>query len=54
VLFPSATEYRVALEKYLSERAPNFIETIGNNSWISLFEEKLLSEVSGLSIFNVY
>jgi hypothetical protein len=52
VLFPSASEYRVALEKYLSEHAPNYIETIGNNSWLSLFEEKLLSEVSGHRIFN--
>jgi hypothetical protein len=54
VLYPSVVKYRVALEKYLSEHAPKFIETIGNNNWISLFEEKLLSEVSGLSIFNVY
>jgi hypothetical protein len=46
ILFPSAKEYRLALEEYLSEHAENFIESIGTNSWVSLFEEKLLSEVS--------
>jgi hypothetical protein len=46
VLYPSTSEYRDALEKYLEEHARNYIETIGENSWISLFEEKLLPEVS--------
>jgi hypothetical protein len=46
ILFPSPKEYRLALEEFLSERAEHFIETIGQNSWISPFEEKLLSEVS--------
>ena len=46
ILFPSVDEYREALEKYLEVHAAHFIETIGRNSWISLFEEKLLSGVS--------
>jgi class 3 adenylate cyclase len=46
ILFPSAKEYREALEEYLSEHAEHFIEQIGRNSWVSLFEEKLLPEVS--------
>lgn len=46
VLFPSTKEYRLAMEKYLSDHAEHFIENIGENSWISLFEGKLLAEVS--------
>lgn len=46
VLFPTTAEYREALEKYLKEHASHFIDSIGENSWISLFEEKLLPEVS--------
>jgi len=46
VLYPSTTEYHDALEKYLEKHARNYIETIGENGWISLFEEKLLPEVS--------
>jgi hypothetical protein len=46
ILFPSITEYREALEKYLEEHANHFIDSIGRNSWISMFEEKLLPEVS--------
>ena len=46
ILFSSAQEYRTALEEYLSEHAEHFIEQIGRNSWISLFEEKLLAGVS--------
>jgi len=45
VLFPSIKEYRIALEKYLDDHAEHFIESIGVNSWVSLFEEKLLPEV---------
>ena len=45
VLFPSTKEYRIALEKYLGDHAEHFIENIGVNSWVSLFEEKLLPEV---------
>ena len=52
VLFPSTTEYREALEKYLEEHANHFIDSIGRNSWISLFEEKLLPEVSENLEFN--
>jgi hypothetical protein len=44
-LYPNPREYREALEKYLSEHAEDFIDTIGQFSWISLFNEKLLSEV---------
>ena len=36
----------MALEKYLSEHAEHFIESVGRNSWISIFEEKLLPEVN--------
>jgi hypothetical protein len=46
ILFPSTKEYRAAMEKYLDEHAEHFIESIGRNSWVSLFEEKLLPEVS--------
>jgi hypothetical protein len=46
VLFPSTKEYRTALEKYLDVHADHFIDNIGRNSWVSLFEEKLLPEVS--------
>jgi hypothetical protein len=45
ILFPSTAEYRAALEKYLSAHAEHFIESIGRNRWVSLFEEKLLPEV---------
>jgi len=46
VLFPSTKECRTALEKYLDDHADHFIDNIGRNSWVSLFEEKLLPEVS--------
>jgi len=46
VLFPSTKEYRTALKKYLNDHADHFIDNIGRNSWVSLFEEKLLPEVS--------
>ena len=46
VLFPSTKEYRMALEKYLDDHADHFIDNIGRNSWVSLFEEKLLLKVS--------
>jgi len=34
------------IKEYLSEYADYFIDNIGKNSWVSLFEEKLLLEVS--------
>ena len=46
VLFPSTKEYCTALEKYLDDHADHFIDNIGKNSWVSLFEKKLLPEVS--------
>ena len=46
VLFPLTKEYRMALEKYLDDHADHFIDDVGRNSWVSLFEEKLLPEVS--------
>jgi len=46
ILFPSITEYHKGLEKYLEEHANHFIDSIGRNSWISMFEDKLLPEVS--------
>jgi hypothetical protein len=46
VLFPSTDEYRGALEKYLESHASKYIESIGNNNWLSMFEVKLLPEVS--------
>ena len=46
VLFPSTKEYRMALEKYLDDHADYFIDDVGRNSWVLLFEEKLLPEVS--------
>ena len=36
----------MALEKYLDDHANHFIDDVGRNSWVSLFEEKLLPEVS--------
>ena len=51
-LFPSTNEYREALEKYLEKHADHFIDDIGRNSWISLFEEKLLPEVNENLKFN--
>lgn len=54
VLFPSTKEYRVALEKYIEDHADHFIESIGRNSWVSLFEEKLLPEVREMiNIINI-
>jgi hypothetical protein len=44
-LFPSKTEYQIALESYLAEHADHYIGSLGKNGWISLFEEKLLPEV---------
>jgi len=44
-LYSTPAEYRQALEVYLEHNAQNFISTIGRNSWISLFTEKLLPEV---------
>lgn len=44
-LFPSDSEYRIALENYLAEHAGHYIKDIGRNGWISLFEDKLLPEV---------
>jgi hypothetical protein len=46
VLFPTVSEFRKVLEEYLAERAEHFIESIGRSSWISMFEDKLLREVS--------
>lgn len=51
-LFPSDTEYRTALENYLARHASHYIEDLGRNGWISLFEEKLLPEVR--EIFDSY
>ncbi|UZO09824.1 uncharacterized protein OCT59_030037 [Rhizophagus irregularis] len=45
ILFPSDTEYREALEKYLAEHTSHYIENLGINTWISLFESKLLPEI---------
>ncbi len=52
-LFPSTDEYRITLERYFSKHAEYYIETIGRNNWISIFKEKLLTEVSeSLDSFN--
>ena len=45
-LYPSKNELHVVLEKYLAEEAKDYINTIGKNTWISLFMEKLYSEVN--------
>ena len=44
-LYSNPREYREALEEYLKEHAENFIQNIGENTWLSLFAEKLLPEV---------
>src|SRR6266487_3437403 len=44
-LYPTPAEYHYALEIYLEQNAQDFISTIGRNSWISLFTEKLLPEI---------
>ena len=36
----------MALKKYLNDHTDHFIDDVGRNSWVSLFEEKLLPEVS--------
>lgn len=46
ILFPSDTDYRTALEGYLAKHADHYIKNLGKNGWVSLFEEKLLPEVS--------
>ena len=46
VLFSLIKEYRMALENYLDDHTDHFIDNVGRNSWVSLFEEKLLPEVS--------
>jgi hypothetical protein len=54
-LFPTVSEFRKILEDHLSERAGYFIDSIGKNSWISMFEDKLLPEVSqNLKNFKVF
>jgi len=45
-IYPTKKELRVALEEYLAKNAENYISTIGQNAWISLFIEKLYSEVN--------
>ncbi|GBB95827.1 hypothetical protein RclHR1_02620018 [Rhizophagus clarus] len=45
VLFPTHIEYRDALEEYLSVYASHFIESIGRNSWVSLFGDKIFAEI---------
>ncbi|POG64288.1 hypothetical protein GLOIN_2v1783064, partial [Rhizophagus irregularis DAOM 181602=DAOM 197198] len=42
--FEEHMEYREALEKYFAEHASHYIENLGRNTWISLFESKLLPE----------
>jgi hypothetical protein len=49
ILFPSNKEYQDALEKYLEVHAKHYINSIGINNWISMFEVKLLLEVSEMS-----
>lgn len=44
-LYPTPTEYRQAVEKYLAENAEHYIESIGHNAWISLFTQKIHNEV---------
>lgn len=46
ILFPSNKEYRDALEQYLEAHAKHYIESIGVNNWISMFDVRLLPEVS--------
>jgi hypothetical protein len=45
-LYPTKKELRIALEEYLANNAEHYISAIGKNAWISLFTEKLYSEVS--------
>ena len=46
ILFPSIDEYHEALGKYLESHVSKYIESIRNNNWLSMFEVKLLPEVS--------
>ena len=34
------------MEEYFAEHAENYIENLGENLWLSKFEEKVLPEVS--------
>ena len=45
-IYPTKKELHVVLEEYLAKNAENYISTIGQNTWISLFTEKLYFEVS--------
>jgi len=46
ILFPSDTECREEAEKYLADHAPQYMDSIGQNNWLSKFSEKILPEVS--------
>ena len=52
VLFPSTKKYRMVLEKYLDNHTDHFIDDVGRNSWVSLFEETEVSEILELLIIN--
>jgi hypothetical protein len=53
-LYPNSREYRDALEGYLAEHADQYIETIGQFTWISTFQEKLLPEVRRRFLMSLY
>ena len=40
ILFPTSKEYRQTLEKYLAENAEGYIDSVGRNTWISMFMEQ--------------
>ncbi|CAG8673473.1 26196_t:CDS:2, partial [Racocetra persica] len=44
ILFSSTHEYCIELEKYFSEHAEYFIDSILRNVWTSMFETKILPE----------
>ncbi|RGB36926.1 hypothetical protein C1646_757522 [Rhizophagus diaphanus] len=50
ILFPSDTKYHETLEKYFAEHASHYIKNLGRNTWVFIFESKLLLEV--LEIIN--
>jgi len=40
ILFPTFKEYRQMLEKYLAENAKGYIDSVGHNTWTSMFTEQ--------------
>jgi len=40
ILFPTSKEYRQTLEKYLAENIQGYIDSVGCNTWTSMFTKQ--------------